>query len=206
MLEDITQWLCNPEYNSGIILYKKYAKNKTLLFFFEHKIYDLDRLISEIKKIEIPTTHTPEKTKEPEVISALYAAKNIAWKEGSNLHARLMEEPDKNNRHKMAKRIVELVVIVKDCWAKINRYNETGDYSFLVEKKQPEVKSDLFKLFNDRTLKLNYILKAKNELNKITNAEKKEKKATHLAVLESDLEHINNRLTYLNDYLIKNNI
>lgn len=206
MLAEIQQWLENPEFTEGIALYKKYSTNKALLFFFENKIYGLDRLTAEIKKIELPPSAAEKPKQFPPVIKALIESKNIAWKEASDLHARLMGEPDKAQRYQMALRITELSKIFKDCWEKIDRYEATGDYSFLVPEKTSTEKPDLYKLFADKQLKQNYIVKAKKELTKIEDAAKKEKKAAHLATLENDVKLIDERLQYLNKYIVEHNL
>lgn len=205
MLAEIQNWLEKPEFSTGTALYKKYGSNKALVFFFENRMYGLDRLIDEIKKIDLPAE--PQKHVQlPPVIRALIDSKNIAWKEASDLHARLMGEPDKSNRYQMALRITELSKIFKDCWAKIDQYETTGDYSFLVPEKTAIEKPDLYKLFTDKQLKNNYIIKAKKELNNITDAAKKEKKAAHLATLENDLKLVDERIAFLNKYIIENNL
>lgn len=207
----ILLWLNNPEFNSGLELFRKYSKNTAILFFFENKLYGLDRLVTEIKKIKITAATTALPTKKntadkiPDVIQGIIDAKNIAWKEARDLHARLMAEPSKVIRHQMAKRITELMPIVKDCWKKLDQYELTGDYSFLTEIKQ-ESKPDLIKLFSDKILKQNYIIKARRELAAITDALKKQNKAKHLASLEADMENLNKRIDFLNKYIIDNNL
>ncbi len=204
----IDKWLLKPEFNSGLLMLQQYSKNKAILFFFENKMYGLDRMVSEVKKIQLPDVHDNNvvNIKTPAVIKGIIDAKNIAWKEARDLHARLMGEPSKTERHKMALRITELSAFVKECWYNIDRYNATGDYSFLTAKKEIIQKPDLYKLFSEKSLKNNYIIKAKKELTRIDDVFKKQQKANHLASLEADIQAIDSRISFLNEHIIQNNL
>ncbi len=206
----LEKWLSKPDFTSGLEILKKYSRNKAILFFFENKMYGLDRMVTEVKKIEITATNPSNKTiaaeKIPAVIQGIIDSKNLAWKEARDLHSKLMAEPSKSVRFNMAKRIVELSALVKAAWEKIDRYNASGSYAFLNENVVAATKPDLHKLFSDKILKQNYIVKAKRELLQLQDPEKKQNKSTHLATLESDLLVTNNRIDFLNAYIIEHNL
>ena len=211
-LHAVASWLKNPEFKSGVELYKKYGNNPTKLFFFENGAYGLNKLIKEIQCLNIKekkTTVKPaiivEKKKYPLHISELKKQADKAWKEARDLHSTILETKNKNKRKLMAQRILELRPLAFELWQKVDHFEATGDLSFLV--KDDEVNSidklNLNELITRTKNIPGYITKFKSQLKTAKDKTKIDYLMKMIAAKEMELKAIYERLNFLNDKIIE---
>jgi hypothetical protein len=140
----IAQWLeqSSPPYFDGVLLYKRFHPQGTLLALFEsgESSFTRVKLRDELKKLYKPevvkqSTRVPDVSNIPQkihpkqpadVLKPIIELKNISFKEMAAVHASLRNLPTDQDRFIAAQRIDELDRMVDHCWDQINFYEANG--------------------------------------------------------------------------------
>ena len=224
-VDAIDKWLQNPEFTSGVKIYRQFGKNAARLMFYEQKVYKLPALIKDIQAIRdtlnISTGNITSAKKEafpaasvfkkenkklPVHILEIKKAGDKAWKEARNLQSTILQQRSKKRRAEMAKRILELVPFAFEQWRNVDEYEKTGSLSFLLGKEKKEKSVNTMTLLELVAASKNipgYITKFKNQLQNAKTKEKTDYLKKMLAEKESDYSAVNGRLEYLNQKIIE---
>lgn len=218
----ITEWLKNPEYDSGVKLYQEFGKNNFLKqAFASHKLL-LQQLVKSLADINATTTiqePTPvlKKEVEPpakaEKKSILIDKKNvpkevleleIKWKDHYSradvLHRDLPHTINKETRRLMAVELLQHMSLVRSIWYQLQYFNEHGKLPVTASEDDLS-NDDLIGLINKIKNLPTYITKAQKRISEIKDPEKLQKHLSEIDKNKASLDAAWKRIEFLNEQI-----
>ena len=185
-MQDLENWFTNKDYATGVMLYSKYGKYKSVLRLLQLGENDLRRskLLDCMNRLRVSVGAEVEERSKAKSIATPYTSSSSQitvdakatpqailqldkkWKplygEMATLHARLLAVDTKEMRYSLAMRITDLHSEITGYWEQIAYYKQHGKMPEKVLRKKVKegiTSSDLRKLTNARTALSNYTRK-----------------------------------------------